>query len=119
MQLTSRLERLRDYIDRPAVRIGLVLFACVALACPATRGGEERLDVRCKYVREYHAQNTSIVCKKVDHAPKLDGPLNDPIWQQAGKNDSAFMLISNNEVCGRQTLVYLCYDTDALYVMYD
>src|SRR6185295_3486298 len=80
---------------------------------------QDTFDFRTKYIREYNPASTRIVCKKVDHAPKLDGTLNDPIWQQAGTTDSAFMMIPQKEVCGRQTVVYTCYDDQNLYVAFD
>jgi RNA polymerase sigma-70 factor (ECF subfamily) len=111
------LERLRHLMQRPA-RAGMMLFAVTALVCCAAKG-EENFDFRTKYIRDFNPHNTNIVCKKVERAPKLDGTFNDPLWQQAGKNESAFTLIPQQEVCGRQTVVYLCYDTNALYAAFD
>jgi len=81
--------------------------------------GEETFNFRTKYLRQYSPENTRILCRKVAQPPKLDGTLHDHLWQQAGKTESAFMMIPQKEVCGRQTVVYLCYDAAALYVAFD
>jgi hypothetical protein len=97
----------------------LQLLACVAvvlaLRCPA----EEELGFRTKYVRDYQATNTSITSFKVDHAPKLDGTLNDPLWKQAGKTEGAFVLFPSRTPAGRQTVAYVCHDDKAIYISLD
>src|SRR5258706_6773502 len=80
---------------------------------------EETFSVRFKYSREYKADDRAVVCTRVAGAPKMDGTLNDPLWQQAGKTESAFTNFPSKEVCGRQTIVLLCYDDNNIYIAFD
>jgi len=89
--------------------------ALVALRCSS----EEELGFRTKYIRNYVPENTSIVSLKVDRAPKLDGTLNDPLWKQAGKTESAYVLFPSKTPAGRQSVAYFCHDDKALYITID
>ena len=61
----------------------------------------------------------TIIATKCDQAPKFDGTLNDPIWSKAGRTPSAFTNFPATDPCGRQTIVFCCYDQNALYVAFD
>ncbi|HEY3322837.1 MAG TPA: glycoside hydrolase family 20 zincin-like fold domain-containing protein [Planctomycetota bacterium] len=95
------------------------LLALVALAFCAVCSAEEGFNFRTKYARQYDPGNTAIICTRMEQAPKLDGTLNHPIWQQAGKTASAFTSFPVKEPCGRQTVVYACYDDKNLYLAFD
>ncbi len=93
-----------------ALLIGVVL---------APLRAEEGFNVRLKYIRDYKADNTSVICTRVPSQPKFDGSFNDPLWQQAGQTQSAFTLFPSTEVCGRQTVALFCYDDRAIYIGFD
>ncbi|MBI3829770.1 MAG: hypothetical protein HY291_09650 [Planctomycetes bacterium] len=107
--------------NRPARFVLFTWTAAILLAAAAfnVRAGEEAFNVRSKYVREYKIDKTTLVSTKVDHAPKLDGTLNDPLWSQAGKTESAFVLFPSKEPAGRQTMTYFCHDEKNLYITFD
>ena len=96
------------------------LWAAIALVSFSLRvSAEEELGFRTKYIRDYAAANTTITSTKVDRAPKLDGTLNDPLWKQAGKTESAFVLFPSRTPAGRQSVAYFCHDDKALYITFD
>lgn len=99
-------------------RSGLI-FGTVLLALLARAAAEEEFAFRVKYLRTVNLDNTTIIATKVDHAPKFDGTLNDPLWKTAGQTQSAFVNFPSKELCGRQTVTFCCYDNENLYFGFD
>jgi hypothetical protein len=94
--------------------------ACVLLsAALMSLHAEEPFNFRLKYIRDFNAENRSIVCPRVAAQPKFDGTFNDPIWQQASQTQSAFTLFPSKDVCGRQTIALFCHDDHAIYIGFD
>jgi hypothetical protein len=106
--------------EEPSMVRFCLSFIALMLSVSSFAGDDANFDFRTKYVREYDPNNTSIIATKVDHPPKLDGTLNDPLWQRAGKTKSAFVLFPTKTPCdGRQTVTYFLYDDNALYIAFD
>jgi len=51
-------------------------------------------------------------------APTIDGKLDDPAWQNAGKTSPFIMLGTGGEIAGIQTKGQLTYDHDNLYIAF-
>src|SRR5437016_3009798 len=86
------------------VRTCFVMLSTILL-CSAVRA-EEEFAFRVKYLRTVNLDNKAIVATKVDHPPKFDGTLNDPLWKTAGQTQSAFANFPSKDPCGRQTVVF-------------
>src|SRR5438105_1949820 len=95
------------------------LMTLLILNCAFCARSGEDFAFRVKYSREVNLSNRTIVAAKCDHAPKFDGTLNDPLWSNAGKTTSAFTNFPSAEPCGRQSVVFCCYDDNALYIAFD
>lgn len=52
----------------------------------------------------------------LDEAPKLDGVLDDPVWQRATKISEFYQVEPRVALPPVETIVYLAYSEDALYV---
>ena len=97
----------------------MIVVSFIILPCALSAHAAEEFAFRTKYLRTADLANRTIVATKCDHAPKLDGTLNDPLWSQAGKTASAFTNFPSVEPCGRQSVAYCCYDDSALYISFD
>src|SRR3954451_21728880 len=64
---------------RPVLVLAFAWFACNALiwgqSTPASQAGQEQNGLQ--------QSHRTALAFRVDHAPRLDGTLNDPLWQQA------------------------------------
>ena len=54
-------------------------------------------------------------CLETQVAPTIDGKLDDPAWQRAGRAER-FVLLSTGEKAREETVVYLLFDKASLYV---
>ena len=54
----------------------------------------------------------------VASAPKLDGDLSDPAWQQAAKTED-FQLLGGAGAATQRTIVHVCYTRSALYIAFE
>ena len=99
-------------------RSGLLLLSLL-LAAMSSAFAEDEFAFRVKYIRTVNLDNTTIIATKVDHAPKFDGTLNDPLWKTAGQTQAAFVNFPSKEPCGRQTVAFCCYDNENLYFAFD
>ena len=59
---------------------------------------------------------TPVICPPVATAPRLDGTLADPIWQQAYRVESFSLHTSPGVPPTQKTEVFLCHDRENLYL---
>lgn len=55
---------------------------------------------------------------RTDNPPTLDGVLDDPCWAEAGKT-STFFNERSFTLCTEQTIIYVTYDSENLYVAFE
>jgi len=58
----------------------------------------------------------TLVSRKVEVPPLLDGIMEDPCWGTADHSKSAFVQWLGREPNRKQTVVYVCHDDDNLYI---
>lgn len=63
------------------------------------------------------AQTRSIVVSNTKNPPKIDGYLNDPVWQASQKHEGFFQFDPyNGQQASEVSMVMLAYDSDNLYI---
>ncbi|MEO0607671.1 MAG: carbohydrate binding family 9 domain-containing protein, partial [Pseudomonadota bacterium] len=89
--------------------IGAVLTSASPLCLPALGQSPER---------DFSTYRPSVEPTRIDKAdaPKIDGVLDDPIWEQVATLSEFYQVQPTIEAPAVETLVYLAYSEDALYV---
>ena len=111
-----------------ALIITLTVFTASALLggdAYESRVGEDFVErttfrFRTKFNRVYvptpDGEFKTLVSRKVDVPPLLDGILEDPCWRIANHTKSAFILRTTKTPCRKQTVTYVCHDDKNLYM---
>jgi hypothetical protein len=72
---------------------------------------------RTKFYREYTEEEfKSIISRRTDVPPILDGVMEDDCWKTADHTKSAWVQWVNKQVSRKQTVVYACHDDKNLYM---
>lgn len=91
----------------------LLLLPIILLLCFAAKAQDKKQD----QVKKYNYPQKSMRALRVEQAPKIDGELNEPVWQQA---EIATQFIKNRPNPGplekHPTEVRILYDDAAIYV---
>jgi len=91
-----------------------IYFALPALALAATswaQSADPNVSVRMDDERH-------IKIVRTDRPPTLDGVLDDPCWKEAGRT-STFFNERSFKPCTEQTVVYVTYDSENLYIGFE
>ncbi|MEO0755025.1 MAG: carbohydrate binding family 9 domain-containing protein, partial [Pseudomonadota bacterium] len=90
--------------------LGSVLVACPALAWAQSADVPEP--------RDFSTYQPSVTPVRIDRAdaPRIDGRLDDPVWQRAAVISEFYQVEPNVGPPAVETRVYLAYDERALYV---
>ena len=77
---------------------------------------------RTKYNRIYTdpppGEYKTIVSRRIDVPPVIDGILEDPCWKDADYTKSAFAVIRSKKAARKQTVIYCCHDDSNLYMAF-
>jgi len=96
------------------------LFGWLAvLAWAVTLPAAEAPAFRTRFPRRLIGGQPVLVCARVRTPPKIDGEVDkDPVWSRLPRDSrthGAWTQLARQEVSGRQTVVYSCYDKENLY----
>ena len=92
-------------------------FLLSAIAGAQAPSRPEAAPFRTRFDRERVPGTPVLICTQVDKGPTIDGEVDrDPVWPRCGRTRGAWTQLARQEVSGRQTVVYSCYDRENLYL---
>jgi hypothetical protein len=72
---------------------------------------------RTKFNRAFIEEEfNTLISRRVDVPPLLDGVLEDPCWRTADHSKGAFLQWMSKDVSRKQTVIYVCHDDENLYM---